>query len=214
MKPEELEILATPSQTPEVCFFAASISFTDRKIECHSSKEAKGSALLSGLFEFPWVSEVAVHGNRLVIKKKDTDSWPENARQVGQLIRRLHKDKIPFFSRSFLEALPHDEIRGAHGAPAFQINEANVNSELGRRIQRFLNESIAPSLAAHGGYVTLVDVHSDTAFFYFGGGCQGCAQASVTVKEGIERALLDNIPEIKKVVDVTDHKRGENPYYK
>ncbi|HAZ11290.1 MAG: hypothetical protein A2X86_20570 [Bdellovibrionales bacterium GWA2_49_15] len=212
MKKEDLEIIATPSQTASVCFFAASVPFLDRKVECRSAKEAMGSALLSGLYEFPWVEEVAVDGNKLVVRKKDSGPWPDNARQVGQLIRRLYKEEIPFFSNAFVEALPHAQGNG-HG-PTFKINEANVNTELGKRIQQFLKESVAPSLAAHGGYVTLVDVNEGTAFFYFGGGCQGCAQASVTVKEGIERSLLKNIPEIKKVVDVTDHKRGENPYYK
>ncbi|MEK6626903.1 MAG: NifU family protein [Bdellovibrionota bacterium] len=208
MHKEELEILATPSQTATVCFFAASVSFLDHKVDCHSSKEATGSALLSGLFEFPWVSEVAIDGNKLVVKKKDSGPWPENARQVGQLIRRLYKEGTPFFSSNFVEALSDKDM------PAIAINNANVNTELGKRIQQFLKEFVAPSLAAHGGYVTLVDVHSGTAFFYFGGGCQGCAQASITVKEGIERSLLQNIPEIKKVVDVTDHQRGDNPYYK
>ncbi len=210
MKKEELEILATPSQTTNVCFFAVSAPLLDRRVECHSRAEAVGSELFSGLYEFPWVSEVGVDGNKLVVKKNNSEPWPENARQVGQLIRRLYKEGIPFFSKSYIGALPP----AAATPPAVKINEANVNSELGKRIQQVLKESIAPSLAAHGGYVTLVDVHSQTAFFYFGGGCQGCSQASVTVKDGIERTLLKLIPEIKKVVDVTDHKRGDNPYFK
>ena len=50
-------------------------------------------------------------------------------------------------------------------------------------------------------------------YLQLGGGCQGCGMASVTLKQGIETALRESIPEITEVVDVTDHQGGENPYY-
>ena len=45
------------------------------------------------------------------------------------------------------------------------------------------------------------------------GGCQGCGMATVTLKHGIERIITEAIPEISRVVDVTDHDSGNNPYY-
>ena len=81
-------------------------------------------------------------------------------------------------------------------------------------INYYLQTEINPGLASHGGQVSLVDVVDDgIAVLQFGGGCQGCGQADVTLKEGIERTLLERIPELKGVRDVTDHSQKENAYY-
>jgi Fe/S biogenesis protein NfuA len=80
-------------------------------------------------------------------------------------------------------------------------------------IQRLLDTRINPAVAAHGGYVTLLDVRDDTAYIALGGGCQGCGMADVTLKQGIEVAIKETVPEIRRVVDTTDHASGTNPYY-
>jgi Fe/S biogenesis protein NfuA len=46
-----------------------------------------------------------------------------------------------------------------------------------------------------------------------GGGCQGCAMSAMTLREGIQTAILAAVPEITEVVDTTDHGSGENPFY-
>jgi Fe-S cluster biogenesis protein NfuA len=69
------------------------------------------------------------------------------------------------------------------------------------------------AVAGHGGWVELVGVEGDAAIIQFGGGCQGCGMAQVTLKEGIETAILQEVPEIKRVLDDTDHDSGSNPYY-
>ena len=52
-----------------------------------------------------------------------------------------------------------------------------------------------------------------TVYVRLGGGCQGCGMASVTLSQGIEETIRSQVPEISKVVDVTDHAEGSNPYY-
>ncbi|CAM5246831.1 Fe/S biogenesis protein NfuA OS=Stutzerimonas stutzeri OX=316 GN=nfuA PE=3 SV=1 [Stutzerimonas stutzeri] len=86
------------------------------------------------------------------------------------------------------------------------------DSPLNERINYYLQTEINPGLASHGGQVTLV-VDEGIAVLQFGGGCQGCGQADVTLKEGIEKALLARIPELKGVRDVTDHSNRDNAYY-
>jgi Fe/S biogenesis protein NfuA len=69
-------------------------------------------------------------------------------------------------------------------------------------------------LAAHGGNVSLEEVFEDTiAVLRFGGGCQGCGMVDVTLKQGVEKTLLEQIPELTEVRDVTDHTQRENAYY-
>jgi len=81
------------------------------------------------------------------------------------------------------------------------------------RIRAVLDQNINPAIAGHGGFAELVSVEEDTAFLRMGGGCQGCGLAQVTLTQGIETAIKDAVPEIKHVVDVTDHASGTNPYY-
>lgn len=82
-----------------------------------------------------------------------------------------------------------------------------------QKVQTVLDEKVAPSLAAHGGWVELTKIEGDAAYIQFGGGCQGCGQSQVTLSQGIETAILAEVPEIKKVLDGTDHDSGTNPYY-
>ena len=81
------------------------------------------------------------------------------------------------------------------------------------RIRQLLDERINPSIASHGGIAHLVSLQGSTAMLELGGGCQGCGLAAMTLRQGIERAILDAIPEVDEVVDVTDHALGENPFY-
>lgn len=99
-------------------------------------------------------------------------------------------------------------------APNAKVPMVNEDSPLNERINYYLQTEINPGLASHGGAVSLVDVVDDgIAVLQFGGGCQGCGQADVTLKDGIERTLLERIPELKGVRDVTDHSNKENAYY-
>jgi Fe/S biogenesis protein NfuA len=76
-----------------------------------------------------------------------------------------------------------------------------------------LDAEINPAIAAHGGRADLVAVDAGVAYLRLSGGCQGCGLASVTLSQGIEVAILDGVPEIESVVDVTDHASGDNPYF-
>ena len=82
------------------------------------------------------------------------------------------------------------------------------------RIRYLLESEINPQLASHGGQVALAEFTADgIVILQFGGGCQGCGMADVTLKDGIEKTLLEKIPEVKGVKDITEHQLGENPYY-
>ena len=84
---------------------------------------------------------------------------------------------------------------------------------LAEKVVRVIDDQINPQIANHGGYVSLVDVKDTEVIIQMGGGCQGCGMANVTLKNGVEVALKDAIPEITAVYDVTDHAGGKNPYY-
>ena len=90
---------------------------------------------------------------------------------------------------------------------------ATPTGPVAERVIHVLDQQINPAIAAHGGHAELVAVEDDTAYLRLSGGCQGCGMASVTLSQGIEVALRESVPEITRVVDVTDHASGANPYY-
>lgn len=99
-------------------------------------------------------------------------------------------------------------------APNAKVPMVNENSPINERINYYLQTEINPGLAGHGGQVNLIEVVDDgIAVLQFGGGCQGCGQADLTLKEGIEKTLLQRIPELKGVRDITDHTNRDNAYY-
>jgi Fe/S biogenesis protein NfuA len=81
------------------------------------------------------------------------------------------------------------------------------------KVRQLLDQQVNPAIAAHGGYASVVKVEDDKAYITMGGGCQGCAMSAMTLRQGIESAILGAIPEVTEVVDTTDHSVGENPYY-
>jgi Fe/S biogenesis protein NfuA len=97
----------------------------------------------------------------------------------------------------------------AIGAPP----PADLSGDVAQRVIQVLAQQVNPTIAAHGGRAELVAVEQGTAYLRLGGGCQGCAMATVTLSQGIETAIIQAVPEITSVVDVTDHQSGTNPYF-
>ena len=80
-------------------------------------------------------------------------------------------------------------------------------------MQELLDTQINPGVATHGGQVELVDVRDDVVYIRFSGGCQGCGMVGVTLNQGVEEAIRAAFPEIRAIIDTTDHAAGTNPYY-
>jgi Fe/S biogenesis protein NfuA len=89
----------------------------------------------------------------------------------------------------------------------------DLDNPIAQRITSVLAEEVNPAIAAHGGRADLVALEGGVAYVHMSGGCQGCGMAAATLSQGIETAILDSVPEVKSVVDVTDHASGANPYY-
>ncbi len=100
-------------------------------------------------------------------------------------------------------------------AGVVEIPAGDLSGDFAQRVVAVLAEEINPSIAAHGGRADLVSVDESEGAVYLrlSGGCQGCGMAKATLSQGIELALKESIPEIKSVIDVTDHAVGQNPYY-
>ncbi len=158
-----------------------------------SAAEAKGSPLAVALFGIAGISEVVVSGGTITVTKSTPAPWQATGKQVGAAIRAVR----------------------AAGPPAVAA-AAPVSSEdderLYGRVADLFEAEINPAVARHGGVVELIDVQDAMVLLRMAGGCQGCGMADVTLRQGIEVLLKKRVPEIRGLVDVTDHSAGTNPY--
>ncbi len=121
----------------------------------------------------------------------------------------IDPETAPNFKDSTLDYKEDDFQRG------FSIENPNPvwKDSNAQAVQELLDTKINPGLASHGGFVALLEYKDDTAYIAFGGGCQGCGLVDVTLKDGVEVTIKEALPQVKKVVDTTDHTSGKNPFY-
>ncbi|MBI2822110.1 MAG: NifU family protein [Acidobacteria bacterium] len=140
------------------------------------------------------MAQVSVLGPEVVVTKTGQSDWREVGKKIGAAIRE------------YLDA--------GLGPSQEQLESIEASSErLRRKIQELFDTQINPGVASHGGYVELIDFKNNNVYLRMGGGCQGCGMADVTLKQGIEALIREEIPEVWQVLDVTDHAGGTNPYY-
>ncbi|MBL4782347.1 MAG: Fe-S biogenesis protein NfuA [Porticoccaceae bacterium] len=127
----------------------------------------------------------------------------------------LDKRSIPFLEDAKVDYSP-DRLGGQLSirAPNSRMPRVSDDSPVEDKVNYILHSEINPGLAAHGGNISLEEMDGDIAVLQFGGGCQGCGQADVTLKDGVERTLLEKIPELGGVRDITDHSDSSQAFYK
>ena len=127
----------------------------------------------------------------------------------------IEQRSIPFLEDAVVD-FQKDSMGGqlTIKAPNSRLPKISDDSTVEDRVNYVLYNEVNPGLAAHGGHVSLEEIFEETiAVLRFGGGCQGCGMVDVTLKDGVEKALLSQIPQLTEVRDVTDHSITENAYY-
>jgi Fe/S biogenesis protein NfuA len=129
---------------------------------------------------------------------------------LDDLVVLIDAESAPKLQDSTLDFIENDNRGG------FKIDNPNPlwTEPVAQAVQEVIDNKINPGIATHGGFVILLDVQDSTAYVQFGGGCQGCRMVDATLKDGVEATILEEVPEIKQVLDTTDHAEGTNPYYR
>lgn len=128
----------------------------------------------------------------------------------------LEKNSLAFLDEAVVDFNP-DRMGGqlTIKAPNAKMPKVSADSPLADQINYILYSDINPGLASHGGEIKLVELtEDDVAILQFGGGCQGCAAVDLTLKDGVEKTLLERLPQLRGIRDETDHTITENAYYK
>lgn len=207
---DKLEILATPFDDPSLCRFTmAGVELTSSEIVFRTSPS--DDFFIQDLFGLDGICEVTVDKNYIICKKTSEITWPTLGKTIGNLLRIAYKNQRLKVPSKYFSTHQQSEQPMSSG---FVENEDFIKSDIGKKIQEIIELQIQPSLGAHGGSVKLLDLNDGKLLVTFSGGCQGCSQASVTVKEGIQRIIVSKFDEVSEVIDVTDHGLGTNPYFK
>ena len=142
-----------------------------------------------------FTDEVRTHdGLKVIIPAKDIESLSgavlDFSDSTGLVLRNPNKPTAPV-----VEGLVRDD-------------------ELSAEIEAVVAADVNPALAAHGGFVTYVGHDTEgTAYLTMGGGCHGCSMSRMTMLDGVQTMITEQIPTIVRVKDLTDHTTGSNPYY-
>lgn len=192
MPAAKITVAVSPGD-PRLATFTVDRSLAEGSVLCKSAEAAQGSPVFERLFALPHVTQVWVERDRIRVAMDDAPEWAVFAKEVGVAIRLALADKRPPVAAEKVIALSRDEAT--------------------RAAREVINKEINPALAAHGGRAELVDVKDGVARVLMSGGCQGCGAAAMTLRMGIERTLLDRVPGLVGVEDLTDHNAGANPYY-
>ena len=142
----------------------------------------------------------------VVVLEMDSSGLSTPAFGTQIKIENTLKHFVPEIHRVRFERMVEEETEDTSDRPGLQSEEAD-------QIRILLETRINPAIAAHGGYITLIDIKDNTAFVEMAGGCQGCGMADATLKQGVEVEIKSAVPVIERVLDVTDHAGGANPYY-
>ena len=164
-----------------------------------SPEQAAGSPLVERLFELRGVVNVLVADNVVIVGKADDSTWPDLKPQIASIVRSQLLTGAP----AILQA------PGVASAVAHRRSDAEIRE----RVQALLDREVNPSVAAHGGAITIADVRDARLYIEMRGGCQGCAGSQVTLRQGFERMVHRVAPEVIEIIDVTDHSAGRKPYY-
>jgi len=164
----------------------------------HSARfDDAGTAPLSrALFGLDGVARVEVADATVWVQKQDTADWATLKPAIAAAIREvLERTDAP---------LGNSDTAAQTGDPDATLLAA---------VRELLEREVNPSVAAHGGHIAAERVDGGSVHLRMSGGCQGCAASSATLRQGVERMLRAALPEIREIIDVTDHAAGSTPFY-
>jgi len=191
---EDIRITAEPKDNSTCRFVVDRPIYPDGSAFFGNKDRASGSGLAEKLFAIDGVSSVLIQDSLVTVTAETGGNWMPIAKQVGTAIRAVVASGDKAVSDAVLSSIPDADV-------------------IKKRVQSILDQEINPAVAAHGGWVELIDVKRNEVFIRMGGGCQGCGMADVTLKQGVEKSIREAIPEVGAIMDTTDHASGRNPYY-
>ncbi|MBT4921959.1 MAG: NifU family protein [Rickettsiales bacterium] len=157
---------------------------------------AQGAPLAEALFAITGVKMVDVSGAVVAVIKTNASDWKALKPQVADVIR---------------SSMTQHSAPLGKGVKTF--GQARSDTDIRLSVQSVLDRQANPSISKHGGNVSVTDVCDGVVSMLMSGGCQGCASSAATLRGGVEKMIRAAVPEVRDIIDVTDHAAGKTPYY-
>ncbi|MFT5795314.1 MAG: Fe-S cluster biogenesis protein NfuA [Ulvibacter sp.] len=158
---------------------------------------AQGAPLAEALFAITGVKMVDVSGAVITVTKTNTNNWNTLKPKVADVIRSIMMQY----------STPLGE-----GVETFSQTRSDTDIRLA--VQSVLDRQANPAISKHGGNVSVTDVCNGVVSMLMSGGCQGCSSSTATLRGGVEKMIRASVPEVRDIIDVTDHAAGKTPYYR
>jgi NFU1 iron-sulfur cluster scaffold homolog, mitochondrial len=191
----ELKITAEPQNDPQTCNFIVDQETSNGpSLRFHSSEEAKGSPLAEAIFNTGNVSTLMISSKTITVTQANSEDWRTMGKRIGGAIREAYTSGKALLNKAVQDKIP----------PSDKIKKL---------VEEVFETEVNPAVASHGGFIQLVDIKQNDIYIKMGGGCQGCASSTATLRRGVEQTLRRHIPGLGFIFDATDHASGDNPYY-
>ncbi len=195
---DSLKISGELTHDPSMCHFHLNRPLVDGwNLSFTTVEEGQGSPLVTALLGIAGIARVQVHDSTITLVKDVETPWPHLAADIAQAIRSTCGGEAAPIAPAVIAGLESQSMDGVE-----------------QEIAELLEERINPALGSHGGFVRLVKVEGHDVYVEMGGGCQGCASSKATMRYGVENAIRQAAPQVRRVIDATDHAAGTNPFYR
>jgi NFU1 iron-sulfur cluster scaffold homolog, mitochondrial len=172
--PNSLKFISSETLYP----YSGSLSYDSKE-----QAQAVGNELAEHLFAINGVTKVFIMNNFTTIDKEEHINWKDIHLDIKDII----KTKLESFKNWVELNKPSQE------------SSNDLTDDVRAQIENVLNK-IRPALIADGGNIELVDVVGKDARLRMVGACGTCPSSLMTMKMGVERALLAELPDLVESV--------------
>ena len=196
-------IYAEMTPNPNTMKFVANkyLLGTGDSVEFKTMAEAKGySPLAEALLQFPFVDGVFMAANFVTVTKTDNVTWDFITMEVRQFIKDFIEN-----GGEVLIAMP-SKTHSIEQQADDNIQKVELSklapSDYDDAIANILDEYVRPAVENDGGAIDYLGYDEGVVKVVLKGSCSGCPSSTATLKGGIERLLMQHIPEVKEVVAI------------
>ena len=192
-KEPQITVSVEPTPNPHSMKFTVNQNIAKENWETEDITKAGRSPLAQKILGFPWASRVFIGSNFITINKEDWVEWEVLTEPLSQMIQEHIESK---------QAVLHPPIseEKQNKTTDHSSNISNTDSQTVQKIKQILESEIQPAVAMDGGFIAFAGYEKGTVFLKMQGACSGCPSSSVTLKQGIETHLKNQIPEVQQVV--------------
>lgn len=180
--PSAIDTVATPN--PDALMFKVEeVLVPNGTFEYRAPSPAAEAPLPRRLFDIPGVVNVLVAPRFVTVNKEERIPWPELVPRIKAAIR------------DFLDS-------GDMAVPDAELAVAHYTDPIERQVVRLLDEFIRPAIAQDGGDIVYRGLEDGIVLVQLIGSCSSCPSSTATLAVGVERMLLEEIPELRGIRQV------------